>query len=206
MHYFYPKPRYYFKRFENCSNESPFTHPPSLHKLVVYPPTSIVDVKTHQPSITHVNSYAGLPCLPTIISFLPEYPRSPVVYPPTSMVDVKTHQSSITHVTSYAGSPCLPTIISFLREYPQSPEYPRSPEYQPSHITWSGQLPTNVCILHSSSKYYGIIVGGRKDYVHDVTGDSMFLAKCIFVDLNTEFIEYDFDELDLDPTSPHKLD
>ena len=34
----------------------------------------------------------------------------------------------------------------------------------------------------------------------------MFLAKCIFVDLNSEFIEYDFDELDLDPTSPHKLD
>jgi len=56
-------------------------------------------------------------------------------------------------------------------------------------------------------KYYGIIVGGRKDdYVHNVTGDSMFLAKCIFVDPNTEFIKYDFDELDLDPTSPHKLD
>ena len=143
-------------------NKSPFTHPPSLPKLAVYPPTSIVDVKTHQ--------------------------------------------SSITHVTSYAGSPCLPTIISFLREYPPSPEYPRSPDYKPAHITWSGQLPTNVCILHSSLKYYGIIVGGRKDYVHDVTGDSMFLAKCIFVDLNTEFIEYDFDELDLDPTSPHKLD
>ena len=50
--------------------------------------------------------------------------------------------------------------------------------------------------LHSPLKYYGIIVGGRNDYIHKVTGDSMFLAKCIFVDLNSEFIEHDFDELE----------
>jgi len=55
-------------------------------------------------------------------------------------------------------------------------------------------------------KYYSIIVGGHNDYIHNETGESMFLAKCIFVDLNSEFIEYDFDELDLDPTSPNKLD
>ena len=34
-------------------NESPFTHPPSLPKLVIYPPTSIVDMKIHKSSITH---------------------------------------------------------------------------------------------------------------------------------------------------------
>ena len=60
--------------------------------------------------------------------------------------------------------------------------------------------------LHFPLKYYGIIVGGHNDYIHHETGDSMFLAKCIFVDLNSEFIEYGFDELDLVPTSPHKLD
>ena len=30
-----------------------------------------------------------------------------------------------------------------------------------------------------------------------------FLAKCIVVDLNAEFIEYDFDELDLDSMSEY---
>jgi len=54
--------------------------------------------------------------------------------------------------------------------------------------------------------YFGLIVGGRNDYIHKNTGETMFLAKYIFVDLNKEFIEYDFDELDLDPNSPHKLE
>jgi len=54
-------------------------------------------------------------------------------------------------------------------------------------------------------EYVGIKVDGDPDYIDLITGENVFLLLWVFLDLNEEFLEYDFDELDLDPTSKHTL-